>query len=69
MTPDVILDLILGSGGALVVLAVANVVQYRDNRALRTALDGEKAERLRDAQDGAALASAYLKLREQETSK
>ena len=68
MSADVILDLILGSGGALVVLAVAVFALYRDNRALRVALDAEKAERLKDAKDSAAVASAYLKLREQEAS-
>lgn len=58
--------LIVGPYGALIVMAVTVYVLYRENKALRAALDEAQAERLKDAKSAEMIAKAYLALRERE---
>ena len=66
MDPSSLLNLILGNGGVLVLLIVLNVVQYRQNVALKTEKDECDEARLRDLKEGEMLAKAYLSIREQD---
>lgn len=58
-----LLELIVGPLGAVVVLCIGVFYLYRENKRLRTELDEERDERLKELKEGEMMARAYLRLR------
>lgn len=60
---NALLELIVGPLGAVVVLCIGVFYLYRENKRLRTELDEERDERLKELKEGEMMSRAYLRLR------
>lgn len=58
-----LLELIVGPLGAVVVLCITVFYLARENKRLRSELDEERDERLKELKEGEMMARAYLRLR------
>lgn len=60
---NALLELIIGPLGAVVVLCIVVFILFRENKRLRTELDEERDERLKELKEGEMMSRAYLRLR------